>query len=119
MAFLLEPDLKEGRGGLRDVHAIRWAELAQTVMLEGDDAALARDHDVLLAARVELHRITGRPGDRLLLEEQDAVADALGLRRCRRPDAGGQRRRPLDRVDQRRGVGAGGLVASRVPAGGG
>ncbi len=56
VAFLLEPDLKEGRGGLRDVHAIRWAELAQTVMLEGDDAVLARDHDVLLAARVELHR---------------------------------------------------------------
>ena len=29
VAFLLEPDLKEGRGGLRDVHAIRWAEQAQ------------------------------------------------------------------------------------------
>ncbi len=78
VAFLLEPDLKEGRGGLRDVHAIRWAELAQAVMLEGDDAVLARDHDVLLAARVELHRATGRPGNRLLLEEQDAVAEALG-----------------------------------------
>ncbi len=77
VAFLLEPDLKEGRGGLRDVHAIRWAELAQAVMLEGDEAVLARDHDVLLAARVELHRSTGRPGNRLLIEEQDAVADAL------------------------------------------
>ena len=32
----------------------------------------------LLSARVELHRRTGRPGDRLLLEEQDAVAAALG-----------------------------------------
>ena len=29
VAFLLEPDLKEGRGGLRDVHAIRWAEAAR------------------------------------------------------------------------------------------
>ncbi len=77
VAFLLEPDLKEGRGGLRDVHAIRWAELAQTVMLEGDDAALAANHDVLLSARVELHRLTERPGDRLLLEEQDGVAAAL------------------------------------------
>ncbi len=84
VAFLLEPDLKEGRGGLRDVHAIRWAELAQTVMLEGDDAVLAYNHDVLLSARVELHRITGRPGDRLLLEEQDAVAAALEY-----PDADG------------------------------
>src|SRR4051794_17319156 len=35
VAFLLEPDLKEGRGGLRDVHAIRWAEMAETVMFEG------------------------------------------------------------------------------------
>jgi [protein-PII] uridylyltransferase len=78
VAFLLEPDLKEGRGGLRDVHAIQWAELAQAVMLEGDDANLAANHDVLFAVRVELHRRTGRPGDRLVLEEQDAVAAALG-----------------------------------------
>ena len=78
VAFLLEPDLKEGRGGLRDVHAIRWAEMAQTVMLEGDDATLSANHDVLFAVRVELHRRTGRPGDRLVLEEQDAVAEALG-----------------------------------------
>jgi [protein-PII] uridylyltransferase len=77
VAFLLEPDLKEGRGGLRDVHAIRWAELAQTVMLEGDDATLEANNRVLLDARVELHRITKRPGDRLLLEEQDEVAKAL------------------------------------------
>src|SRR6476659_742575 len=41
VAFLLEPDLKEGRGGLRDVHAIRWAEQAQAVMLQGDDQTLA------------------------------------------------------------------------------
>ncbi len=78
VAFLLEPDLKEGRGGLRDVHAIRWAEQAQAVMLQGDDQSLAHNHDVLFAARVELHRRTGRVGDRLLLEEQDAIADALG-----------------------------------------
>lgn len=79
VAFLLEPDLKDGRGGLRDVHAIRWAEAARSVMLEGDDAALAEAYETILAARVELHRRTGRPGDRLVLEEQDAVAEALGF----------------------------------------
>jgi [protein-PII] uridylyltransferase len=78
VAFLLEPDLKEGRGGLRDVHAIHWAELAESVMLEGDDRALGAAYDVLLSTRVELHRRTGRPGDRLLLQEQDGVAEALG-----------------------------------------
>jgi len=80
VAFLLEPDIKEGRGGLRDVHAIHWAEQAEAVMLEGDDASLALNHDVLFAVRVELHRRAGRPGDRLVLEEQDAVAATLGYR---------------------------------------
>jgi [protein-PII] uridylyltransferase len=78
VAFLLEPDLKEGRGGLRDVHALRWAEAARSLLWEGDDPALAAAYETLLSARVELHRRTGRPGDRLLLEEQDGVAAALG-----------------------------------------
>jgi [protein-PII] uridylyltransferase len=78
VAFLLEPDLKEGRGGLRDVHGLRWAEAARNLLWEGDDPALDDAYGTLLSARVELHRRTGRPGDRLLLEEQDAVASALG-----------------------------------------
>ena len=77
VAFLLEPDLKEGRGGLRDVHALHWAEAARRLLWEGDDPVLEDAYDALLSARVELHRRTGRPGDRLLLEEQDAVAAAL------------------------------------------
>jgi [protein-PII] uridylyltransferase len=78
VAFLLEPDLKEGRGGLRDVHALRWAEAARSLLWEGDDSALDAAYATLLSARVELHRRTGRPGDRLTLDEQDAVAAALG-----------------------------------------
>jgi len=78
VAFLLEPDLKEGRGGLRDVHGLRWAEAAQRILLPDDVAGLDSAHDVLLAARVELHRRTGKAADRLLLQEQDAVAAALG-----------------------------------------
>ncbi|MFZ6004201.1 MAG: [protein-PII] uridylyltransferase [Actinomycetota bacterium] len=77
VAFLLEPDLKEGRGGLRDVHALRWAEAARSLLWEGDDDVLRDAYDTLLSARVELHRRTGRPGDRLSLEDQDAVAQAL------------------------------------------
>ena len=80
VAFLLEPDLKEGRGGLRDVHALRWAEAAHRILLPGDDAALEAAHEVLLAARVELQRRTGKASDRLLLQEQDGVAAALGDR---------------------------------------
>jgi [protein-PII] uridylyltransferase len=82
VAFLLEPDIKEGRGGLRDVHALRWAQAARSILWDTDHASLDAAYDPLLSARVELHRRTGRPGDRLLLQEQDGVADALGY-----PDA--------------------------------
>ena len=82
VAFLLEPDLKDGRGGLRDVHAIRWAEAAEVPLLPGDDAEIAAAYEIVLSVRVELHRRTDRTSDRLLLEEQDAVAAALGF-----PDA--------------------------------
>jgi [protein-PII] uridylyltransferase len=78
VAFLLEPDLKEGRGGLRDVHAQHWAEAARRILLEGDEAALASAYDTLLGVRVALHRRTGKASDRLLLQEQDGVAEDLG-----------------------------------------
>ena len=77
VAYKLEPDLKQGRGGLRDVHALRWAEAAVFEMDEADSRKLRADYEVILAARVELHRTTDRPGDQLLLQEQDGVAAAL------------------------------------------
>ncbi len=78
VAFRLEPDLKRGRGGLRDVHALHWARAAGAELLAGDDQRLGQAYAVLLDARVELHRRTGRANDVLLLEEQDGVAAALG-----------------------------------------
>ena len=79
VAFRLEPDLKEGRGGLRDVHALHWAEAARRIMLEHDEASLAAAYAVLLDVRVELQRLTGRPGNVLALQDQQAVAEALGI----------------------------------------
>ena len=79
VAFLLEPDLKEGRGGLRDVHAQHWAEAARRILLEGDEISLAESYDTLLDVRVALHRRTGKASDRLLLQEQDGVAEDLGF----------------------------------------
>ncbi len=78
VAFLLEPDLKDGRGGLRDVHTMRWAEAARRILVHDDHQALAAAHDALLAVRIELHRRTGKAVDRLLLQDQDGVAAALG-----------------------------------------
>ena len=77
VAFKVSPELKEGRGGLRDVHALRWAEAAGFPVDDADKRKLRDGYEVLLAARVELHRVTGRPGDTLQLEDQDAVAAAL------------------------------------------
>ncbi len=78
VAFLLEPDLKNSHGGLRDVDTVGWIEAAGIDVLTQERRDLEAARDVLLAARVELHRSTGRKGDRLLLEEQDAVAEMLG-----------------------------------------
>jgi len=77
VAFELEPDLKEGRGGLRDVHALIWAREAGAEIDQRVIGELQQHHDTLLEVRVELHRVRGRPGDRLLLEDQDAVAKRL------------------------------------------
>jgi [protein-PII] uridylyltransferase len=78
VAYLLEPDLKEGRGGLRDIHALRWAEIARSVLDHADPQELSQAEEVLFSARVELHRATGKAGDRLTLDQQDAVGKALG-----------------------------------------
>ena len=78
-AFRPEPDLKEGRGGLRDVHALRWAEAAHEVLFDEDAAMLDEAYAILLDARVELQRLTGRPANVLASEHQPAVASAMGL----------------------------------------
>jgi [protein-PII] uridylyltransferase len=76
LAFLLEPDLKESRGGLRDVHAMQAAAAAWIVDAPSDAVkhATARLMDV----RGEVHRCSSRSGDRLVLQEQSAVASSLG-----------------------------------------
>ncbi|GAA4613340.1 [protein-PII] uridylyltransferase [Actinoallomurus liliacearum] len=77
LAFLLEPDLKESHGGLRDVHAIQ--AVAAAWVAPGPTDAVRAAYDLLLDVRHVLHEQTGRGGDRLVLQEQDAVAGALGL----------------------------------------
>jgi [protein-PII] uridylyltransferase len=79
VAFHLEPDLKEGRGGLRDVHALWWAREAGLIGLPVDLTDLQDAYDILLAVRVELHRRTRKSSDVLVLQEQDGVAAALGM----------------------------------------
>ncbi|MEU8925090.1 [protein-PII] uridylyltransferase [Kitasatospora sp. NPDC048545] len=77
LSFLLEPDLKEARGGLRDVVALD--AVAATWLADaprdGLDAAALRLSDV----RDALHLVTGRATERLSLQDQDQVAERLGV----------------------------------------
>lgn len=91
-AGALEPELKDGIGGLRDLHSLRWAGAillgeADLDPLVGarylgatDKADLARCGETLLAARCALH-LVGDKGVRnqLRLDLQDEVAVALGM----------------------------------------
>ena len=80
VAFLLEPDLKESHGGLRDVNVLRAISAYAPLLAEyADVASLERAASLFTDIRVELHRLAGREHDRLLLQDQDQVADALGF----------------------------------------
>ncbi len=78
VAYLLEPDLKDGHGGLRDVQSLWWARSAGLQLIPEDVIDLERAYDVLMRARVALHLATERAGDVLRLEDQDATATAGG-----------------------------------------
>lgn len=78
VAFGLGPDLKNGRGGLRDVQSLRWAQATGVLAKGQTEISLDGAYEVLLRARVALHRVTGRDGDRLVLDFQDEVAEQLG-----------------------------------------
>jgi [protein-PII] uridylyltransferase len=80
LAHLVEPDIKQAQGGLRDSEALAAAALVTPVIT--DDPAVAQGHELLTATRVALHAVTGRNTDVLLQEHQAAVAARLGL-----PDA--------------------------------
>lgn len=73
-AFLLEPNLKDSRGGMRDAQAITALALAQLIDIP---PAVRRAYADILDVRGELHRVSGRAQDVLRLQEQDGVALAL------------------------------------------
>lgn len=77
LAFLLEPDLRDSRGGLRDVQAMQAVAAAWVASAPGPRVREA--YEFLLDVRHGLHLVTARGADRLVLQEQDAVAGALGL----------------------------------------
>ncbi|MBU7596145.1 [protein-PII] uridylyltransferase [Streptomyces sp. P38-E01] len=77
LQYLLEPDLKEAHGGLRDTTVLR--AVAASWLADAPRAGLPQAGDTLLDVRDALQLTTGRAGNRLGLHEQDQVAAALGL----------------------------------------
>jgi [protein-PII] uridylyltransferase len=75
-AFLLEPNLKDSRGGMRDAHLLHALGVAQLIDFP---QAVRTSYPVLLDARGELQRRTGRAEDVLRQQELDAVAEALDM----------------------------------------
>lgn len=76
LAYLLEPDLKESYGGLRDLTVMR--ALAASWIISPPQSSLAAAKLTLLDARDALHMTTGRATDRLTQQEQPSVAQLLG-----------------------------------------
>ncbi|WP_369253806.1 [protein-PII] uridylyltransferase [Geodermatophilus amargosae] len=77
LAFLLEPDLKEAYGGLREGQVLRAVAAAQLVDEPSPEVEAA--YSFLLDVRDELRRRSGRATDVLVRQEQRPVAAALGL----------------------------------------
>lgn len=78
LPYLLEPDLVEAYGGLRDGVVLR-AVAASWVADQPHSATVDEARRWLLTVRDALHRTTGRRSDRLHLQEQADVAGLLGL----------------------------------------
>ena len=89
VSYLLEPELKEGRGGLRDAHSLRWLSIAVTgrpdglvdagLMRAAERSAVEDAAEFLVRVRSAVHLETGRPGDRLVMDLQPSIARALGF----------------------------------------
>ena len=85
IAHRAEPDLKCGRGGLRDVQLLNALAIAQLAddysssSLDSPSGSLAGAHRALLDVRTELHRISGRGRELLQAQYADEIGAALRI----------------------------------------
>ncbi|WHT18061.1 [protein-PII] uridylyltransferase [Crossiella sp. CA-258035] len=77
VAHRVEPDLKNGKGGLRDLNLLDALAATQLVDRPGKEVREART--LLLDVRTELHRACGKARDIIRAEDGDEIALALGL----------------------------------------
>lgn len=88
--YVLEPNIKEGKGGLRDLHTLFWiakyfyqtktvsALVSKGVLTRSELQKVRKAEDFLWAVRCHMHFVTGRPEERLSFELQREMAPRLG-----------------------------------------
>ncbi|WP_010140017.1 [protein-PII] uridylyltransferase [Oceanicola sp. S124] len=96
--YVVEPNVKEGKGGLRDLQSLYWigkyvhgvqsvGELVRLGLFTRDEyATFQKAEDFLWAVRCHLHLLANRPQDQLTFDMQVQVAERMGYR-----DRGGRR----------------------------
>lgn len=90
--YMVEPNIKDGKGGLRDLHTLFWivrhrygfssveACASAGLFSAGDAAAFRRARDFMWTVRCHLHLIAGRAEERLSFEVQPELAQRLGYK---------------------------------------
>ncbi|MGH6987674.1 MAG: [protein-PII] uridylyltransferase, partial [Caulobacteraceae bacterium] len=88
--YMVEPNVKEGKGGLRDLHTLFWiarylhpadnleAALELELFEKAEVRAFTSAFDFLEAVRAHLHFAAGRPEERLTFDMQPEVARRMG-----------------------------------------
>ena len=88
--YLVEPNVKEGKGGLRDLHTLFWIAkylyrvkkpsdlVSAGVFTKAEYNMFRKAEDFLWAVRCELHFLTGRAEERISFDVQTEMAELLG-----------------------------------------
>ncbi len=88
--YVVEPNIKEGKGGLRDLHTLFWIAkylyradsvaglVEHGVFTPAEYRRFANAHSFLLAVRCHLHYLTGRAEERLTFDVQGELARRMG-----------------------------------------
>lgn len=89
--YLIEPNIKEGLGGMRDVHSILWGgsvcldvftlnEIKSLGWINEEELQwLLNGYDFLWKTRIQLHRIGGHKKEQLTLQDQKVISNLLGF----------------------------------------
>ncbi|WP_323014030.1 [protein-PII] uridylyltransferase [Devosia sp.] len=91
--YVVEPNIKDGKGGLRDLNTLFWIGkyffsvksshelVGKGVLSAGEYRLFSRAEDFLWAVRCHLHFVTGRSEEKLTFDMQPELAERMGYAR--------------------------------------